>query len=50
MHRMNETAKHYFISRPTIYKWIEQGCPVHYVGSIPYFDWDEVDRWIKKEK
>lgn len=49
MKRFQETATHYSISRPTLYKWIENGCPVHYVGSIPYFDWAEVDAWMKGE-
>lgn len=35
------------ISKPTMYKWIKSGCPVHYVGSIPYFDVEEVIQWIK---
>jgi len=45
--RFIETAKNYNISRPTLYMWIEKGCPAHHVGKIPYFDWEEVDEWIK---
>ena len=47
MKRFNETAGHYKISKPTLYKWIDCGCPVHRVNGIPYFDWKEIDKWIK---
>lgn len=47
MIRLNELLKTMSISKPTIYKWIKAGCPVHYVGKIPYFDMEEVNLWIK---
>lgn len=47
MIRFKELVKKYNVSRPTIYKWISLGCPVHYVGKIAYFDTEEIDNWIK---
>ena len=47
MKRFIETAQHYNVSKPTLYMWIRNGCPIHHVGNIPYFDWDEVDTWMK---
>ena len=50
MLRLKYLLETFKISKPTAYRWIEKGCPVHYVGSIPYFDTDEVNEWIKKQK
>jgi predicted DNA-binding transcriptional regulator AlpA len=50
MIRLKEVLEVFKISKPTIYRWIDSGCPVHYAGSIPYFDIEEVNEWIKKEK
>lgn len=47
MHKLSETLKHYGISRATLYRWIDKGCPVHRTKTVPYFDWEEVDEWIK---
>lgn len=47
MHRIGETAQHYGISRQTLYAWIHNGCPCHHGGRLVYFDWQEVDAWIK---
>jgi len=49
MERLSEIAKTFSVSKPTIYDWIKKGCPVHYVGSIPFFDIEEVVSWIKKK-
>ena len=49
MKRLEETSKIFSISKPTIYEWIKKGCPVHYVGSIPFFDLEEVESWIKSK-
>jgi len=48
--RLSEILEIFKISKPTIYRWIKKGCPVHYVGSIPYFDLQEVIDWMKKQK
>lgn len=48
MKRFNEIILEFHISRPTLYEWIKNGCPVHYVGSIPFFDIKEVIKWIKE--
>lgn len=48
MKRLEETAKIFSVSRPTIYDWIKKGCPVYYIGKIPYFDIEEVNNWIKE--
>ena len=48
MKRLEETIKVFSISKPTIYVWIKKGCPVHYVGIIPFFDIKEIENWIKK--
>lgn len=50
MLRIKDVLEVFKISKPTIYRWIEKGCPVHYAGSIPYFDVDEVNEWIKTNK
>lgn len=50
MLRLSDALNELKISKPTIYRWIKSGCPVHYVGSIPYFDMQEVTKWIKKQK
>lgn len=49
MKRLSETIKVFSISKPTIYVWIKKGCPVHYVGIIPFFDIKEIEDWIKEE-
>lgn len=48
--RLTETLNTYKISKPTLYKWIRNGCPVSYVGRMPYFDTEEVTAWIKSQK
>jgi len=48
--RLSEILEIFKISKPTIYRWIKRGCPVHYVGSIPYFDLQEVIDWMKEQK
>ena len=50
MIRLKELLIEVKISKPTIYRWMEKGCPVHYVGSIPYFDMQEVTEWMKNQK
>ena len=50
MIRLKELLDELKISKPTIYRWIGNGCPVHYVGSIPYFDMQEVTEWMKNQK
>lgn len=50
MIRLKELLEELKVSKPTIYRWIENGCPVHYVGSIPYFDMQEVTEWMKNQK
>lgn len=47
MIRITELAEILKISKPTIYEWTKKGCPVHYVGKLPFFDLKEVEEWIK---
>lgn len=47
MIRITEICKRLDISKPTMYEWIKKGCPVHYVGKLPFFDEQEVEIWIK---
>ena len=37
------------ITRPTLDKWIELGCPTHIVGGRKYFIADEIEEWIKSK-
>lgn len=50
MVRLKELLEIMKVSKPTVYRWIANGCPVHYAGSIPYFDLNEVNEWIRKDK
>lgn len=48
--RLSDILEVFKISKPTIYRWIEKGCPVHRIGSIPYFDAEEISNWIKENE
>ena len=48
--RMRRLCELLELSRPTIYKYIKGGLPVHYVGTIPYFDIKEIEKWLKSQK
>ena len=45
--RMNQICKELSVSKPTIYKYIELGMPVHKVNSLSFFDTKEIEAWIK---
>ena len=50
MIRASQLMQELKISKPTLYRWLKKGCPVHYVGRMPYFDMVEVTKWMKKQK
>ena len=47
--KRKEVYEIFFISRTTLDKWIELGCPVHVVGKSKYFMQDEIEEWIKSK-
>lgn len=47
--KRREVYEIFHISRPTLDKWIELGCPAHIVGNKKYFIADEIEEWIKSK-
>lgn len=45
---LSELAKEMDISRPTLYKLIEQGMPYVQINKVKRFDAKEVETWLKK--
>lgn len=47
MVRVKDITKLFKISRPTLYEWIKNGCPVYRKGRLIFFDLSEVEQWVK---
>lgn len=46
---IKDVCEKYKITKPTLYKWLKLGCPVHTIGYKKYFMQDEVEEWIKSK-
>lgn len=47
--KRREVYETFYISRTTLDKWLDLGCPVHIVGNKKYFIADEIEEWIKSK-
>ena len=50
MLRIKDIQEQYKVSRPTIYKWIENGLPIMRVGRLVFIEEKDLKKFIKKGK
>ena len=48
--RIKDIQEQYKVSRPTIYKWIENGLPIMRVGRLVFIEEKDLKKFIKKGK
>lgn len=44
---VNGLADHFKMSRSTVYRWLDEGCPSHRPRGRALFDLTEVEAWIR---
>lgn len=35
------------VSKPTIYKWMQEGLPHFYVGKLLFFKKEQIEKWAR---